>query len=502
LHEDAPREILLGVGCDWWFEARINGKVVYSTMDCGNGPFSIHFTNHGVRGTLQAGDNQIVLLLRRGGGSSWQFSAAELPLLPHELDADAFERLYLRSAKRIVCGPYLQAKPDGRLAACVHLNVPLLASLQLRINGGEWSEEIWEEPVAWEKPVARFHSIMLPEVPAANSVEYRIITRDFFWQNEEISPVCTVPVLASSGEHSLFITSDLQVTQQRRQEMMREFCANCNAGEAGLFCSLGDIGSLFHDFKKEYFECMLSPFLASCGSSPIWIPGRGNHEGRGPDTGAWAKYIGATFYDFYYGDTAYLVLDSGEDKRVPDKDWHFYTRRIEFTALFQAQRKWLNKVVNSPRFRNAKRRVILCHSTPFEINADFEEFHEQFMARNLRSLLGDYFYSPNPPFKIDLWISGHTHKSCRFTPGKDEFAAYPESPFKYRLCPGEVGRYPFPVLILDGPGPHAPSGALVKFSRDNIEVTARHSDGALIDHFRINHDGTITVLESALKTVD
>ena len=134
-------------------------------------------------------------------------------------------------------------------------------------------------------------------------------------------------------------------------------------------------------------------------------------------------------------------------------------------------------------------------------DADFEEFHEQFMARNLQRLLGDFFYGPHPRYKIDLWLAGHTHKSARYTPHDQKIVSFSKPGF-HRLTDREKNLYPFPVVVLDGPGNIGPcqaSGILVTVSPECIEVISRQPTGEVIDHIRIQPDNTVEVIETALQ---
>ncbi|MBO7741026.1 MAG: hypothetical protein J6S21_00595, partial [Victivallales bacterium] len=137
INSPSERDIIIGAGCDWWFEARLNGVCIHSTMESGNVFMDddIGITNHAVRGRLNAGSNLLLMILRRGNGFSWRFAAAELPPMPAGMTPDDFERLYGKRGRRILCGPYLQAKAGGRLAVCVHLDRPLTAALQWREKG-------------------------------------------------------------------------------------------------------------------------------------------------------------------------------------------------------------------------------------------------------------------------------------------------------------------------------------------------------------------------------
>ncbi|MBR7128442.1 MAG: metallophosphoesterase [Lentisphaeria bacterium] len=63
---------LLGIGCDWYFEAAINGQTCYSTYDKGNFYDKMGFWNHTFKVPLKKGKNLLAVKVKRGV-NSWFF---------------------------------------------------------------------------------------------------------------------------------------------------------------------------------------------------------------------------------------------------------------------------------------------------------------------------------------------------------------------------------------------------------------------------------------------
>ena len=66
--------IFLGCGVDWWFEARMNGEMVYTTFPIGNGSNDFSYLNHCFAAPVKKGENLLAIKVQRGS-DSFRFSA-------------------------------------------------------------------------------------------------------------------------------------------------------------------------------------------------------------------------------------------------------------------------------------------------------------------------------------------------------------------------------------------------------------------------------------------
>ncbi len=71
------KKLGFGIGADWWFEAYLNGKKIWSTMTTGNGSSDFAAAGNLFVGEGKKGENLLAIRLRRGTGKSWAFAAAE-----------------------------------------------------------------------------------------------------------------------------------------------------------------------------------------------------------------------------------------------------------------------------------------------------------------------------------------------------------------------------------------------------------------------------------------
>jgi predicted MPP superfamily phosphohydrolase len=129
---------------------------------------------------------------------------------------------------------------------------------------------------------------------------------------------------------------------------------------------------------------------------------RGNHETRGEAARSLDEWLvppgGNFYYTFQVGDAFIIVLDTGEDK--PDDNVE-YSGLVNFTAYQQEQAAWLEGVLASPEYAQAKYHIVLLHRPlKSEVAEQFIPVYNQLVSRN----------------DIDLSISGDSHVAGIFTP--------------------------------------------------------------------------------------
>jgi len=89
---------------------------------------------------------------------------------------------------------------------------------------------------------------------------------------------------------------------------------------------------------------------------------RGNHEIRGAFAAGWPSLVdwdgNQPYLSFSFGDTRFVFLDNGEDKRDISVE---YSNMVEFDGFRNRQTSWLMGEITKPAFRNATRRVLVQH---------------------------------------------------------------------------------------------------------------------------------------------
>jgi predicted phosphodiesterase len=182
-------------------------------------------------------------------------------------------------------------------------------------------------------------------------------------------------------------------------------------------------GDTCNDWKKEE---ILIPTLLHPGGRDITknrplilVPG--NHDVRGKFGFRVPQMIGMTddlpYCAFRSGPVAAICMHTGEDK--PDGHPSF-AGRVAFDELRKVQTAWLEKVIRSDGFRDAKYRVVFCHiplrwlEEPETVDYDGKGF-DHYSKRSR-----DAWHDLLVEWKAQVIVSGHTHNS-QFLPATEKF---------------------------------------------------------------------------------
>ncbi|GAA4171043.1 FN3 domain-containing metallophosphoesterase family protein [Sphingobacterium ginsenosidimutans] len=118
--------------------------------------------------------------------------------------------------------------------------------------------------------------------------------------------------------------------------------------------------------EQQMFDGFMDTAIKRFASEKPMFYSRGNHETRGPFAITYPQYFptptGKLYYQFKHGETAFIVLDCGEDK--PDSDME-YSGIVEMDNYRTEQAKWLEEAVEKPDYKDAKYKIIICHMPPF-----------------------------------------------------------------------------------------------------------------------------------------
>ncbi len=172
-------------------------------------------------------------------------------------------------------------------------------------------------------------------------------------------------------------------------------------------------GDIFNDIRSEQqiIKQVLAPTGQDYAATAPLLPVRGNHDVRGVAARLLDRYFdlpsGLWFYTLRQGPVAFLVLDTGEDK--PDKT-PVYAGLNDFDRYRTAQQHWLKRVIQRPEFRSASFRVAIAH-IPL-VWHDYSQIG--LFCPDGKAKWHDLLVEA----KINLIISGHTHKHTWFPVGE------------------------------------------------------------------------------------
>ncbi len=166
-------------------------------------------------------------------------------------------------------------------------------------------------------------------------------------------------------------------------------------------------GDMLNDFMAEdqVFAGFLDLTIKLFAKEMPFIYARGNHDTRGRFARQLPDYLPSvddkTYFSFDHGGVHFVVLDSGEDK----EDSHpYYNGLVDFQAYRKQEAEWLKSDLSGSTATNAQFIVIISHIPPrggqgFAI----DDVREKFEPAANRA-------------KVDLWLSGHTHRFSRVDP--------------------------------------------------------------------------------------
>ena len=487
-------DMIIGCGADWWLHGFINGKPFGDTAATGNGSHPIGRLDQLYMARVQKGTNIITFYLR--AGNNWHFGVTLLPLQPE------FPRNYrimnrinafiLNGEFRLVRAPLLFDVSTDEANVCVEFSLPAVCGITYTPANGGKSVTRWNK-IYGQRDYRQIHHFQLTGLTAGTTYNYEILRQDETAGTETAiftGQFTTFP--ANAAEHRFAVFSDTQTPTNIKRQGFEDFIANTPLKEADFIVSLGDMASGFGNFSDAYFTDFIDILKARKITAPLAMV-RGNHELWGAESLLYSRFFGRPYGAFTYGDTFYIRLDSGEDqpRKLAPRN---VTQKSDFQEYFAEEAAWLEKVIATPECRNAKRRIVLAHATPFEL-------HEKHMANSLEKMLGKLFYGENPLCKIDLWIAGHIHYPMRFDPvaGKVYGDISPKKSFA--LTEKDRQQIRFPVYTNDGPrGGGAEISMLdVTCMENGILIRYILPNGKIVDEVMIRPGREIEVKYSEFK---
>lgn len=309
----------------------------------------------------------------------------------------------------------------------------------------------------------RVHKITLPHIKPGQTHRYRIVSTEIVAVNGsqfKFGEMLTSPIYTfdtpgiNDGDFKMVIINDHHERPQTIPQLLYRFGYTGNERDFDMVVFNGDV---FDNADSE--EQLINQFLTPCvevfARQTPFLFVQGNHEVRGAFSRQLPDYLGFTNNQYYHaftrGPVRVLVLDSGEDKT--DDNWE-YGGLAAFDQYRETQRDWLAREIESPEFKSAAFRVLLIHISPWHSGDWHGTLH-------CREMFGPLLNKA----KIDLQISGHTHRYATHEPDED---------------------HNFPIMI--GGGPIEGNRTLIKFRADTqrIQVDMIRDDGELVGSFSLN----------------
>ena len=467
---DSPRDgvMHLGAACDWWFEIYLNGVLCATTMRGGNGlgdAFSCE--DHKFFAPVKKGRNLLAAKVKRGN-NSWRFALGRTMVVYPDLP-------------EVAAGPWLLF-PDSNCMTLLFRtagNVP--AGVQYRRAGSESWQKVYDQRGNAIVP-QELHRVTLKDLQPGSAYEYCIIMRDPKNPGREIVDKNVgrfiVPDEKNSNYSFLFV-ADMQFNPQMQREYLTKLFRHADAVSCDFIVYGGDMCDFF---IPETYEQVLLDVLPP-GKPLVML--RGNHELRGKAAGKYMEYFAVNDFRSYgmfrWGDTAFLLLDTmgkSEPKR-PGKN----ERALILPELIEEHKQFVRDCVKSPRWQQAKRRIVMAHAAP-----NSHDLNEQ-ITLLAQELTDEFFEGSEPVSLINMYLTGHTHKYSRSIPGSNRIASYNRLPWKVK----SPVTYRYPVITTGGPDPKEPVNCTlfrIDASSDKLALKVIGIDGRIIENIEYYNNGS------------
>ena len=211
--------------------------------------------------------------------------------------------------------------------------------------------------------------------------------------------------------------------------------------------------------EAQINDHLLKPCVDLFAQQIPFILTQGNHECRGAFARSINNYFAYPDNKFYYaftrGPVRFVILDSGEDK---SDDHSEYGGLCAFDQYREVQKKWLENEIKNEEFKNAAFRVVLIHISPYHSGDWHGTLH-------CREMFGPLLNKG----KIDLQISGHTHRYATYDADNTHF---------------------YPIVI--GGGPLEGNRTLIKLHATSKELNLKmiRDDGEVVGKYLIRKRNT------------
>jgi len=298
--------------------------------------------------------------------------------------------------------PYLQAlSPNSVSIVCITSNKSFT---WVEYGESDFSEKAHVEEDGFIDAYQTLFNIKLSNLKPDTNYRYRIVSKEIqsfdpyklvYGDVMESETYTFTTPKEQSEEVSCLIFNDIHDRPNSFAELMKY-----NDNVPFDFAVLnGDIFDYQTD-EKQIIDHLITPITQLFASHTPFIMSRGNHETRGKfarDFKNYFAYRGDKYYQaFRQGPIFWIFLDTGEDK--PDNE-PVYAGIVNYDSYREEQARWLEKIMRSPDYRKAPFKVVCMHIPPFHSG----DWHGTMHCRKLFTPL----FEKN---KIDLVISGHTHK--------------------------------------------------------------------------------------------
>lgn len=310
---------------------------------------------------------------------------------------------------KIITGPYLQTNFGNSISILWITSKDSSSWVEYGLSPDQLDKKAYGKSEMGFKPAGRLNCVKLEHLKPGMTYHYKIVSKEI----KDFQPYKMTYGDTISGITESFLNTDpskeevsflmLNDLHDRPKSIPQLLDLDKGNNRDFIFFN-GDIFDYQAD-EQQIINNMLQPCVDYFARSTPFVYVRGNHETRGKfarDFPEYFDHVGNTA--FTLGPVRFVILDTGEDK----EDSHpVYAGIVDFDQYREAQAVWLENEINRKEFKNAPFRVVMMHIPPRYSGDAHGAVHctklfEPIMNRG----------------KVDLVLSGHTHKYIVHQPDK------------------------------------------------------------------------------------
>lgn len=349
---------------------------------------------------------------------------------------------------KIITGPYLQTNFGNSISILWITSKDSSSWVEYGESPDQLDKKAYGKSEMGFKPAGRLNCVKLEQLKPGATYHYKIVSKEI----KDFQPYKLTYGATISGNTESFLNTDTKKEEvsfvmindiHDRPKSIAHLLELDKGNKRDFVFFNGDIFDYQED-EKQIVNNMLQPCVDYFAKNTPFIYVRGNHETRGKFARDFANYfdqVGNTA--FTLGPVRFVILDTGEDK----EDSHpVYAGIVDFDHYRAQQAVWLEQEINRKEFKNATFRVVMMHIPP-RYSGDAHgslhctELFEPLMNRG----------------KVDLVLSGHTHK--------------------YKIHPPDKKLNNYPIIIGGGPKDGNRTLTKIKASSKQIQVSMIDDSG-------------------------
>lgn len=357
----------------------------------------------------------------------------------------------------IIAGPYLQTNFDHDMVILWITNKNCNSWVEYGETQTNLDKKAYGDDKLGLRPAGRLNCIHLRGLKPNVTYHYKIVSKEIV----NFQPYKLTYGKQVAGEVETFIAPDLKKNEisflmlndiHDRPNSIPELLTLDKGNQRDFIFFNGDIFDYQTD-EKQLIDHMIQPCVNYFAKKQPFLYVRGNHETRGKFARNLPEYFNSVQNAaFSLGPVRFIVLDTGEDK----EDNHpVYADLVDFDHYREQQAVWLEREMNSKESKKALFRVVLMHIPPRYSGDGHGAVHctklfEPIMNKG----------------KVDLVLSGHTHK--------------------YKIHPPAKGMNNYPIVIGGGPVKGTRTLTRVLVNQTQIAVTMLNDSGVEVGTYRIS----------------